>query len=251
MFLLPLPAAPPIAHSPSTAMPMAHTLIPRVAVHTRWTFAHFATAARGKRCHSAPVEVQVLRGITAAKRRERCHAAHNRTNRSERWVVLAQKLSTLHRHTAIAVMGRMPRRRVTLPAAVYKELEQCMLDHVASSALKWGGAVREVGSTVEIWSTTLAAREHPMKCLINQAARCKRAWEIGAYQVMADGEIPLALTCSGETTADDLVLMVAYRFGVPRDAFMLTHMGWRLAHMGKLSELGVGPGSCVLLIRKQ
>ena len=171
--------------------PMAHARIPRVAVQSRWTFVHFATAARGKRCHSAPPEVRVLRGLTAAKRRERRHALRSRATRAGTWMVLAQKLSARHRQIAIAVMGRVPRRSITLPATVYKELEQCMLDRVSGSALKWGGAVREDGDAVEIWSTAWAARDHPTKRLSHQAARCKRAWEIGAYQVLADGTHPL------------------------------------------------------------
>ena len=240
------------AHPPSLPPPlMAHASIPRVAVQSRWTFVHFAIAPRGKRCQSAPPEVHVMRGLTAAKRRERRHAARSRTNGGEKWMALAQKLSARHRQTAIALMGRVPRRRITLPAALYKQLEQCVLDRVSSSALKCGGAVRDDGDTVEIWSTTLAAREHPMKCLIHQAARCKRAWEIGAYQVLADGECPLVLACDDETTADDLVLMVAFHFGIPRHRFTLIHMGWPLARTDKLREQGVGPGSCVLLIRQQ
>ena len=87
---------------------MAHASIPRVAVQSRWTFVHFAIAPRGKRCQSAPPEVHVMRGLTAAKRRERRHAARSRTNGGEKWMALAQKLSARHSQTAIAVMGRVP-----------------------------------------------------------------------------------------------------------------------------------------------
>ena len=240
----------PIAHSPSTTMPMVHAT-PRVAVQSRWTFVHFAREARGPRCHSAPPEVQVACGVAAAKRRERRARTRQAAIRIERWVALAQKLSALHRHHAVAALGRMQLCRITLPATVFKGLEQCMLEAAASAALKWMGAVREVGNAVEIWSTNVAAREHPMKCLIHHAARCKRAWENGCYQVMADGEVPLVLACNGKTTVRDLALMVSIHFGISLDRFVLTHLGRPMTHAGRrLSQLGVGAGSCVMVFRK-
>jgi len=151
---------------------------------------------------------------------------------------------------AVALIGEerveraVPRLRCKVSQDTFDEVKHVLFHRDDERVFHHLGVFRERDGDVEVWVADALLESAAMLTMLDTIERARRVKQIGAYQVIVAGEIPIITRWQNNLTMLGVQSMLRRSLGMQSAQYRIKHLGVEVVG-GRFVDLGIYAGACL------